>query len=73
MAIELGLIKYLISGTVMLNRKENPRGIKAKLPLHETRTYRIGDILILAWRDKRVVVLMCSTWHIAETEAVFFQ
>jgi hypothetical protein len=28
MATELGLIKYLISGTVMLNRKENPRGIK---------------------------------------------
>jgi hypothetical protein len=53
----------------MANRKENPSGIRAKFPVHETRAYRCWDILILAWRDERVV-LMCSTWDTVETQVV---
>jgi hypothetical protein len=53
----------------MPNRKGNPPGIRAEFPLLQTRAYRSGDILILTWRDKRVV-LTCSAWHTAETQGV---
>jgi hypothetical protein len=69
LAKEIGEMKCHITGTIMANRKENPSGIRAKFPLHETRAYRNADIRILAWRDKGVV-LMCSTWHTAETQVV---
>jgi hypothetical protein len=62
-------MKCYITGTIMANRKEYPSGIRAKFPFHETRAYRNGDILILAWGDKRVV-LMCSTWYTVETQVV---
>jgi hypothetical protein len=62
-------MKCHITGTITANRNENSSGIRTKFPLHEIRANRIGEILILAWRDKRVV-LMCSTWHTTETEFV---
>lgn len=36
-----------------------------KIPLYESRAYICGDVVIHAWKDKRVV-LTCSLWYTAK-------
>ena len=68
----LPYIYFLIQpGTVQSNRKGVPTEFKskAKKPASTVEAFRDGDIMALAWTDKRNV-LMLSTKHAANTVSV---
>ena len=49
------------TGTIMTNRKGNPSDLKKlKLKSHETKTYRCGNEMVLAWKDKRQVTMISN-------------
>lgn len=49
----------------MPNNKNSPAGIKMKISLYESRAWMCGDVVIHAWKDKRMV-LTCSAWYTTE-------
>ena len=52
-------LQCYLKGTVMTNRKGIPFSMKSpKLRIGETIAYRKQEILLLAWRDKRVVSML---------------
>ena len=52
------------TGTLLPNRKGNPPEVKKrqKLKLHESKTFKCGNEMVLMWRDKRNV-LMVSNYY----------
>lgn len=67
LADELKKMKIHLTGTVMPNRKGLPEGIKKgklKLKKHETKAFRHqNNTLVLAWRDKRDVVMLSNYYN----------
>ena len=62
--------KCHLTGTVMPNRKDVPQELKKpKLKRGDKLAYRQGNLLHLAWMDKRVVTML-STWSTSASEAV---
>ncbi|KAK1330554.1 hypothetical protein QTO34_010744 [Cnephaeus nilssonii] len=70
LAKELFKEKTHLTGTIMPNRKDNPPIIKhPKLMKGEIVTFRDENVMLLAWKDKRIVTML-STWDTSETESV---
>ncbi|KAK1336349.1 hypothetical protein QTO34_004155 [Cnephaeus nilssonii] len=70
LAKELFKEKTHLTGTIMPNRKDNPPVIKhPKLMKGEIVAFRDENVMLLAWKDKRIVTML-STWDTSETESV---
>ncbi|UYV85049.1 hypothetical protein LAZ67_X004401 [Cordylochernes scorpioides] len=70
LAQELSLFKCHLTGTINPGRKGNCKGIiKTKISKGETLAYRKNNILLLSWKDKRIVT-MCSSWHDFSVETI---
>ncbi|UYV84237.1 hypothetical protein LAZ67_X001632 [Cordylochernes scorpioides] len=70
LAQELSLFKCHLTGTINPRRKGNCEEIKKpKISKGETLTYRKNNILLLSWKDKRIVT-MCSSWHDSSVETI---
>lgn len=61
------------TGTIIAGRVGNPKpvrqGVLKKLKSGEISAYRNGNVLVMGWRDKRVVI-MISTYHDTAMQAV---
>ncbi|UYV65692.1 hypothetical protein LAZ67_3005155 [Cordylochernes scorpioides] len=70
LAQELSLFKCHLTGTINPGRKGNCEEIKKpKISKGETLAYRKNNILLLSWKDKRIVT-MCSSWHDSSVETI---
>ncbi|UYV65761.1 hypothetical protein LAZ67_3005356 [Cordylochernes scorpioides] len=70
LAQELSLFKCHLTGTINPGRKGNCKEIKKpKISKGETLAYRKNNILLLSWKDKRIVT-MCSSWHDSSVETI---
>ncbi|UYV73032.1 hypothetical protein LAZ67_10001604, partial [Cordylochernes scorpioides] len=70
LAQELSLFKCHLTGTINPGRKGNCKEIKkSKISKGETLAYRKNNILLLSWKDKRIVT-MCSSWHDSSVETI---
>ncbi|UYV65708.1 hypothetical protein LAZ67_3005190 [Cordylochernes scorpioides] len=70
LAQELSLFKCHLTGTINPGRKGNCKEIKKpKISKGETLAYRENNILLLSWKDKRIVT-MCSSWHDSSVETI---
>ena len=64
LALELEKQGTLVTGTLTINRRGLPKAIKgcASLSRGSTRAFKSGRLLVLQWRDKRVITAL-STQH----------
>ncbi|UYV84414.1 hypothetical protein LAZ67_X002054 [Cordylochernes scorpioides] len=65
LAQELSLFKCHLTGTINPGRKGNCKEIKKP----KTLAYRKNNILLLSWKDKRIVTI-CSSWHDSSVETI---
>jgi hypothetical protein len=73
LAQELDNRKCLTTGTIIAGRVGNPKPVRQgstkKMKRGGTCAYRNGNVMIMGWKDKRVVLMM-STYHDTSMEKV---